>query len=94
MKFTAVIAWFSVIYTQGALAAVITNLDETPRVIQKEEGGGFVPQEIKAGETFRVAGALKIRYNGRELRIDADEEYAIWKDGTLGPQKRLKNFFE
>ena len=73
-----------------AYAAAVTNLDGVPHLIQVDEGGGFRPQEIQSGQTFRLIGPAKVRYNGREARIDAHEEYAIWKDGTFGVQMRKR----
>lgn len=73
-----------------SFAAAITNLDTNARKVVLVEGSEYKSIEIKAGETFRRIGSLKVMYHGYEIVIDSADEYAIWKDGTLGPQKRMR----
>jgi hypothetical protein len=68
-------------------AAVITNLSDKTQIIEQESFDGFLPVSIKPYETYRVPGQIKLHYAGRETTIGFDEEYAIWGDGNLGPQK-------
>lgn len=72
------------------MAAAVTNLDHTTHKIILVEGDGNKSIEIKAGDTFRLVGRIKLIYRDREIVIDSDEEYAIWKDGTIGPQRHIK----
>jgi len=70
-----------------AKAAVITNLSDKPQTIEQDSFSGFKPVTIAHYETYRVPGQIKIRYAGYETTIEFDEEYAIWNDGSLSPQK-------
>ena len=70
-----------------AKAAVITNLSDKTQIIEQESFDGFSPVSIKPYETYRVPGQIKVRYAGYETTIEFDEEYAIWNDGSLSPQK-------
>jgi hypothetical protein len=60
-------------------------------VIQVEGENGFHPEVIAPGAVFRRIGLMRVRYDGREVTIDNDDEYAIWNDGTFGPQRRSRN---
>jgi len=73
-----------------AYAAAITNLDKNTRHIVVIEGKDRKSVEIKAGETYRAVGQIKVMYHRYEIVIDSTDEYAIWSDGTLGPQKRMR----
>src|ERR1700679_537247 len=78
----------AVVFPLAAQAAVITNLDDKPQTVEVEMSGGFKPVVIAAGETWRVQGKAVVRFRDRQVQMNEDEEYAIWKDGTFGPQKR------
>lgn len=70
-----------------AEAAVITNLSQKNQVIKESSPAGWETVSIAANETYRVQGRIKILFDGREITIGHDEEYAIWNDGTIGPQR-------
>ncbi len=71
-------------------AAAITNLSSEPKTVSYEEWGGKKTVIIQPGRTFRLPGTVTFLYDGRESRIDDEEEYAIWEDGVFGPQRRLR----
>jgi len=72
-----------------AEAAVITNLDSKLQSIEiSATDGDFHTVSIASNETYRVPGKLVVRYHGREVHMNNDEEYAIWKDDEFGPQMR------
>lgn len=73
-----------------AWAAAISNLSNEPKTFSYDEWGGERTIIIPPGQTFRIPGTVTFRYDGRETRIEDDEEYAIWQDGAFGPQKRLR----
>ncbi len=74
-----------------AEAAAITNLSESPKRIEMRVYGGFTPVVIAPGETWRVIGMAVIRYDGVEFHIADNEEFAVWPDGLLAPQRRLRH---
>jgi hypothetical protein len=76
-------------YCSRASAAAITNLDDEPQTIMLECCGN-PSVTIAPCETWHMLGKAKIRYHGRELSIGVNEEYAIWKDGNIGPQRYLR----
>lgn len=73
-----------------AWAAAITNLSDEPKTFSYGELDGEKIITIPPGQTFRIPGTVTFRYGDRETRIEDDEEYAIWKDGAFGPQKRIR----
>ena len=74
--------------SKPALAASIINLSSQSQLIEVKEKGGFKPFLLESGRSFRIVGPATFRYNGSEIYIDFDEEYAIWKDGEMGVQRR------
>jgi hypothetical protein len=74
-------------FISSAHAASITNMDDKPRVIEFKRGAQYVTEEIKPGDTWRVAGDVTVRFEGSETRIEDNKEFAIWRDGSFGPQK-------
>lgn len=72
-------------------AAAVINLSHVPRKIEVLNGNEVTPVVIEAGRKHEVIGTMKLRYHGQEFYIDSYEEYAIWKDGLLGPQFRQPN---
>jgi hypothetical protein len=84
-----IIAVFTILL-QPALAANVSNLTDRPQQIEVKRAGGFVPAVIPARETFSVPGNIDLRFRGRELFLETHEEYAIWPDGTFGPQRRMQ----
>lgn len=71
-------------------AAAITNLSREPKAVSYDEWGGEKTVIIPPGRTFRLPGTVAFIYDGRESRIDDEEEYAIWEDGVFGPQRRIR----
>jgi hypothetical protein len=76
-------------FTSAAHAAAITNLDDKSQMIEVKRGAHYVAQEIRAGETWRTAGDVTVRFAGSESRIEDKQEFTIWKGGAFGPQKVL-----
>lgn len=74
----------------NALAAALVNLSNETQTIEIKTHEGYAPQLINVGETFRVSGALDMRLDGRDIRIDDDMEFAFWPNGVFGPQKKYK----
>lgn len=70
-------------------AAAITNLRDETLIIGRKTSEGFVPVEIDAMATWRVPGNLTITYGGNEYFLWYYDEYAVWPDGTIGPQRRV-----
>jgi hypothetical protein len=71
-----------------AQAAAIVNLASTSQTVEIEIAGNYRPIVIERWRTWRVIGPARVRYEGRVSYIEDDEEYAIWNDGTFGPQRR------
>ncbi len=71
-----------------AKAAKIQNLSDKAETIEVESSEGFKPVVIPPGQGYDAMGQIKVKYHGREIRVEHNEEYAIWKDGTFGPQRR------
>jgi hypothetical protein len=69
-------------------AAAIVNISRTPHWVQVREAGGYVPRQIEGYGKLEWPGDIDVRFGGREVRIERGEEYAIWPDGTFGPQWR------
>lgn len=74
-----------------AKAAAIQNLSCTPQTIEVESGNGSQSIVIPPGKTFHGVGDVNVRYRGREVRVEYNMEYAIWDDGTFGPQRTLRH---
>lgn len=74
-----------------ARAAGVSNLTDTALTIEVETAQGYKPVVIEAGRTYTVPGKLQLRYRGREAFLEVHEEYAIWPDGTFGPQRRTQD---
>ena len=87
-KKIAIFSAFSSIFmgfaVSQAQAASITNLDSEPHVIVTAEE----EVTIQPNETYRVQGKLRFEYNGRQIRMEEYESYAIWNAKTIGPQTR------
>jgi len=78
------------VHSPHAQAAAISNLSDRPQTIRFSVWRAEREVTIQPGHTWRIAGRLTALYQGREIRIDDNEEYAIWKDGQIGPQRRFK----
>lgn len=73
-----------------ATAAVITNLSDTPQTVSFPYWKQQSAATIAPGETLRIPGRMTVRYQGDEVLIDDNQEYAIWKDGTFSSQRRSR----
>lgn len=71
----------------GAQAAAVTNLTGEAQTVEVLAAGGYMPQVIAPHATWRLQAKVKLRFKDREYRIGEHEEFAIWKDGTFGPQR-------
>ncbi|MBY0407748.1 MAG: hypothetical protein K2Q01_08645 [Rickettsiales bacterium] len=88
-KMPVLMALFAVAFfsTSSARAAAITNLTDAPQTVELREGESLTAFSIAPGRTWRVQQKVVVRYQGRENRINEYEEFAIWKDGSFGPQR-------
>lgn len=75
--------------SSGAEAAVISNVTDAPVTIEIKTADGFKPVVIETGRTWRTIGSAYVRYNGATTYVEDAQEYAIWKDAGLSPQRRL-----
>ena len=73
---------------QASWAAAIANIGDQPQVVALRQGQDYTLREIEARGRLYIPGDINVRYRGREVRIEQGEEYAIWPDGTFGPQSR------
>ena len=72
-----------------AHASVVTNLSDAPQTIEVQTARGYAPMTLAPNQTWRdEAREETIRYHGREIQLEYDQEYAIWQGGDFGPQKR------
>lgn len=69
--------------------AAITNLSGMPQSFIITDANPERVVTIAPGQTFRTLGKSSFRYQNRQLHIEDNEEYAIWRDGTFGPQRRM-----
>ncbi|NBO18302.1 MAG: hypothetical protein EBV03_03575 [Proteobacteria bacterium] len=72
-----------------AQAAAVTNLSDRPEEIGVWNGSAYVVEVIQPNDTWRINAQVRVRYRDRENFIGAYEQYAIWQDGTFGPQHIL-----
>lgn len=79
----------SVFVAQGAQAAAVTNLADEAQTIEIADGNAWKQVTIAHWETWRSPFDVKVRYRGREFMMHFYEDYAIWKDGTMGPQRTM-----
>lgn len=77
----------SCVFAGGVQAAAITNLSDKKQVVDVESVHGYLPREIEVDRTYRAMGNIRVLFNGKITYIEAHEEYVIWPDGTLQPQK-------
>lgn len=89
MRFAVLI--LSLLVAGQAHAASITNLSDKEQQLQLETAQGWLPVVIKPNATWRENGQFRVRFNDREFFLNAYEEYAIWQDGYMGPQRLLFN---
>lgn len=76
-----------------AQAAAITNLTEKPQVIEIRVRDEFATYVIEPGRTFRTVGYIEVRQQGNEryTHIRNNEEFAIWENGGIWPQRRFNS---
>lgn len=72
----------------NAQAVSVYNLTDREQTLEVVESGGYKPIRIEAGRSYYAIGKVVVRFNGREVRIDDGDEYAIWSDTEFGPQQR------
>lgn len=73
-----------------AEAAAIVNLARAPQVIGVQMPRGWEKVTIAPGQKWDTIGTATVRYGDTETRIDSTAEWAIWDDGTFGPQLDIK----
>lgn len=83
--------WVVALCPFSAQAATVFNLSDAPKQIEVHGFNGFKPVDIPAWRKFSVPGNVNVRFNGREVYIQHNEEYAIWPDGTFGPQRHVRS---
>jgi hypothetical protein len=71
-------------------AAAIWNLTDKPVQFELETGEGYKPFVIQPNRRYFQPGKARFRYQERIVYIEHHEEYAIWPDGALGPQLRMR----
>lgn len=65
----------------------MTNLTDAPQTITFEADRGMQEVTIAPGDTWRLLVRTMVKYKSHETLMGSNEEYAIWKDGTFGPQR-------
>ena len=73
----------------SANAMAITNLSGVPQTVEIRRSAEFEPIVIAPDATLRLMGRYEVRMNDHVKTINEDEEFAIWKDGLLQPQRRI-----
>jgi hypothetical protein len=76
--------------SSAASAGGVSNLSEREQIVEIQTTSGYSPVHIAPGRTWRIPGPAKIRYQGREVWLEHDMEWAIWEGGVFGPQRKLK----
>ena len=84
-KFAMLYLLFVALVPAYAHAAAITNLDEKAHELEANNQ----KITIAAEETWRIPGEVTINYQGREIHMEETDEYAIWNDHELGPQRHV-----
>ncbi len=74
----------------AAYAAAIVNITDNDTPMEVKIGQEWKPITIRAGGRFFIRGDARFRWKNREVYIQYDEEYALWPDGMLGPQRKLR----
>ena len=74
----------------SAHAAAIWNLTDKPVQFELETADGYKPFTIEPGRRYFQPGKARFRYQERIVYIEHHEEYAIWPDGAIGPQRRMR----
>lgn len=72
-----------------AQAAAVTNLSSEDVVVQLKVADGLEEVIIESMRTWRKPGDVIFEYEGNDYRVLSYEEYAIWENGTIGPQRAL-----
>lgn len=83
-------ALLAMLLPQAAGAGAISNLTDHEQAVEIQTSSGYSPRTIPARGQFTVTGDARLRFGGREIYLEDNMEYAIWPDGTFGPQFRMK----
>ena len=75
-------------YFYPANAASITNLSGIPQTLHFDISEGGQAFTVAPQETWRTPGEAWIIYNNREVHMNDIDEFALWPDGSFGPQWR------
>lgn len=73
-----------------AAAGMVTNLSDRQHVVEIQTSNGYIPQAVAPGHSVHIYGGARMKFEGREFYLPHDMEYAIWQDGSFGPQRRIK----
>lgn len=92
MKCIVTLVVLAALAAAPAQALSIKNLSGEAQTLQMEQGGTTQSLHIPANATRYLMGDNIMLTLGRQHSVSAkfDEEYAIWPDGTLMIQRRLK----
>jgi hypothetical protein len=71
-----------------AQAARVYNLSDSAQLIEIKQDGGWKPFIIKPGENYSTIGNSWVRFAGREIYIEHFDEYTIWSQDVISPQRR------
>ena len=70
---------------------MIANTDSEPKQVVVKTSQGYEPVTLAAGGIWREPGKVWVRYEGREILINENEEYAFWAHEGLSPQRHMKS---
>jgi len=75
--------------TGTANAADIQNLSGKPQTIEvKGESGEYETITVDSGDNYRLPGLMRVRRGEQEVTIHHDEQFVIWSDTVMGPQRK------
>jgi hypothetical protein len=78
------------LFATPAMAGGITNLTDHKQVVEIQTSSGYIAREIPPGRSFWTQGHTKVRFQEKEFTLDPDIEYAVWQDGSFGPQRKFR----
>lgn len=83
-------ALVALLLSTPAQAGGILNLTDHKQVVEIQTSNGYIAREIPPGRSFWMQGYARVRFQGREFILDPDIEYAVWQDGSFGPQRKYR----
>jgi hypothetical protein len=86
LKALIIVLTAGILLISPAEAASVVNLARTPQRLDIQIQGGWQQITIAPGGVWSSIHQATVRYGDRETLIESTEEWAIWDDGTFGPQ--------